>query len=30
MSVTDVTAPEVPQPPELMDDFCVIALWVAC
>jgi hypothetical protein len=26
MSVTDVTAPEVPQPPELMDDFCVIAL----
>jgi hypothetical protein len=26
MTVADVTAPEVPQPAELMDDFCVIAL----
>jgi hypothetical protein len=25
-AVSDVTAPEVPQPAELMDDFCVIAL----
>jgi hypothetical protein len=29
MTVSDVTAPEVPQPAELMDDFYVIALWVA-
>jgi hypothetical protein len=27
--VSDVTAPEVPQPAQLMDDFYVIALWVA-
>ena len=26
ITVTDVTAPEVPQPSELMDDFNVIAL----
>lgn len=26
ITVTDVTAPEVPQPTELMDDFNVIAL----
>jgi hypothetical protein len=26
MTVSDVTAPEVPQPAELMDDFYVIAL----
>jgi hypothetical protein len=25
-TVSDVTAPEVPQPAELVDDFCVIAL----
>jgi hypothetical protein len=28
--VVDVTAPEVPPPAELMDDFYVIALWVVC
>ena len=30
VTAADVTAPEVPQPAELMDDFYVIALWVVC